>query len=221
MRGPSQDPALADYPWNPRGFEAERWNRFGKAAGAAIFLTLFLAGFNYWAFFDRGPWPLKVIIVLFDLVAASAWWRACLLLGRAVKFGGSGLVFTSFPYRLGNPIVLHWRPASGIREVTKGSFVLRCVEEYFETSGTGEDQNQRLVQEEIWSGTWCLDQPQKLARAVKMDLEFDPPDDLPETQLSAERPIFWEFEVKLELPGLDFEEVYLVPVYAPKDVQVC
>jgi hypothetical protein len=24
----------------------------------------------------------------------------------------------------------------------------------------------------------------------------------------------WEFEVKLDLPGLDFEEIYLVPIYA-------
>ena len=213
MQGPSTNPVLADYPWNPRGFEAERWKRSGKAAAAAIFLTLFLTGFNYWAFFDRGPWPVKAIVVLFDLLAATAWGRAFLFLGRAVKFGGSGLVFTSFPYRLGKPIVLHWQPATGIREPRKGSFSLRCVEEYFETTGTGEDRNHRLVQEEIWSGTWFLDRPENLARVAKIDFEFAPPNNLPGTQLSAERPIFWEFEVKLDLPGLDFEEIYLVPIY--------
>jgi hypothetical protein len=31
--------------------------------------------------------------------------------------------------------------------------------------------------------------------------------------LSAEKPVFWEFEVKLDLPGLDFQETYLVPIY--------
>jgi hypothetical protein len=33
------------------------------------------------------------------------------------------------------------------------------------------------------------------------------------TRLSADKPLFWELEVKLKLPGLDFSETYLVPIY--------
>jgi hypothetical protein len=34
------------------------------------------------------------------------------------------------------------------------------------------------------------------------------------TNLSAERPVFWELQIVLSMPGLDFTERYLVPVYA-------
>lgn len=47
-----------------------------------------------------------------------------------------------------------------------------------------------------------------------MELRCDLPDDALTTQLSADKPVFWELEARLSLPGLDFVETYLVPVYA-------
>ncbi|HUR45907.1 MAG TPA: hypothetical protein VMZ27_08555 [Candidatus Saccharimonadales bacterium] len=210
----STHPAFADYPWNPRGFESERWKRSVTAVGVALLLTLFLSGFNYWAFADHGPWPVKIIVGLFDLLGIAAWWRALLLMGRALKFGGSQIAFTSFPYHIGKPVVVHWLPASGIAKPRSGTFTLRCVEEFYETTGTGENRSQTLVHEQRWKGTWFLEQPDAIRPGTKIDLQYEPPEDLPETQLSAARPIFWEFEVKLDLPGLDFVETYLVPIYA-------
>ncbi len=46
-----------------------------------------------------------------------------------------------------------------------------------------------------------------------MELCCDLPDDAVTTQLTANQPVFWELEVKLALPGLDFKETYLIPVY--------
>ena len=217
LKNRSANPALADYPWNPRGFEAERWKRAVTATSAAFLLTLFLAGFNYWAFVDHGPLPLKLIVGLFDLFGVMAWCRAVMLVGRGLKFGGSQISFTSFPYYLGKPIVVHWVPATGITKLRKGTFTLRCVEEFYETTGTGKDGTQTLVHEQRWKGTWFLEQPEAVRPGSKIDFQFDPPEDIPETQLQAARPIFWEFEVILDLPGLDFVEKYLVPIYAAKE----
>ena len=47
-----------------------------------------------------------------------------------------------------------------------------------------------------------------------VELRFEPDANALPTKLHADRPVFWELEVKLDLPGLDFEETYLVPVYA-------
>jgi hypothetical protein len=205
--------ALADYAWDPREFRAARWPRAAKAVGGAAFMTLFLSMFNWWAFFANGPWPVKAIVILFDLILIAVWWQAVVLLGRALKFGGSHVEFARFPYRLTEPLVLRWQPANGIAQANKGTFTLRCVEEWFERRGHGKNRSAHLVQEEVWSGTWFLEQPHAFQPAEQIEFHYEPRADAPPTRLSADRPVFWEFEVKLDLPGFDFEETYLVPVY--------
>ena len=210
----SSEPALLDYAWNPRGFKAARWKRPIKAAAFAGFLTLFLSMFNWWAFVEGGPWMVKIIVGLFDLVLFVLWWATIASVAGAIKFGGSQIEFAHFPYRLPEPIVIRWEQPTGIVRVNKGSFTLRCVEEWFERGGGKNDDSRHLVHEEVWSGTWHLEEPRPFDLGKWMELRFEPPADAPSTQLSAERPVFWELEVKLDLPGLDFKETYLVPIYS-------
>jgi len=70
------------------------------------------------------------------------------------------------------------------------------------------------------SGSWHLDEARTFESGEEIELRFDLPADARSTQLnpgdSAERAVFWELEAKLDLPGLDFEETYLVPIYAPR-----
>lgn len=156
---------------------------------------------------------VKGIVILFDLILLAVWWQACLLLGRAIKFGGSRIEFAEFPFRLHKPVVVRWQPASGIVQARKGSFTLRCVEEWFETHGSGKSRSTRMVHEQIWSGTWFLDQAYTFQRGEDIELHFEPGAGTLPTNLHSDRPVFWELEVKLDLPGLDFEKAYLVPVY--------
>jgi len=209
----ANEPAFADYAWDPRGYEGSRWKKAGYALGGAFFMSVFLSMFNYWAFWAKGPWMVKAIVIIFDLILLAVWWEAFLRLGRAIKFGGSRIVFGSFPSRLAEPIAIRWRPAKGIVQTSKGSFTLRCVEEWFETRGSGKNQSTTMVHEEIWRQTWLLDESVLFRSGEEIVLNFDAPSGAPATCLSAEKPVFWEFEVKLDLPGLDFEETYLVPVY--------
>lgn len=211
------EPALADYGWDTTGFAPARWTRPATALAGAVGLTLFLSIFNWWAFGVNGsPWMVKAIVMLFDLILVLAWWGAFLRLGRALKFGGSRIEFARFPYRPGEAVVVRWRPASGIVRARKGSFTLRGIEEWFERRGSGRNRGAHLVQEEFWRATWRFDEPRQFTRGEMVELRFDLPPDAPGTCLHAEKPVFWEFEVKLDLPGLDFEEVYLVPIYSAK-----
>ncbi len=121
------EPALEDYPWHPDGFEVSEWPGAAKAVGLAIGLTVFLSMFNWWAFAAGGPWMVKGIVGVFDLIAVLLWCKA-------------------------------------------GQQVLSA-------------------------------------------LNYELPADAQPTQLSADKPVFWELEVGLDLPGLDFKETYLVPIY--------
>jgi len=213
IRRRPDEPALADYAWDPRGFTASRWSRAVRAIALAVFMSLFLSIFNYWAFARNGPWMVKFVTILFDLMLLAVWVGALTVLGRTLKFSGSRLEFARFPYRLDQPVLVRWHPASGIVTARNGTFTLRCVEEWFETRGHGKNRSQRLVQEETWNGTWHLEQSKIFARGEIMELTYELPADAPSTQLHAAKPVFYEFEVKLDLPGLDFEETYLVPIY--------
>jgi hypothetical protein len=213
MRRHPNEPALTDYPWHPDGFEVSEWPGVAKAMGLAIGLTIFLSMFNWWAFGAGGPWMVKAITLFFDCFGLAMWWQAAQQLGRALKFGHSRITFTRFPYRLPEPIVLRWQPADGVTQVNKGTFTLRCVLEWMESSGSGKSRTTNLVHEETWSGKWVLEQPRKLQLKDAVELRYELPAQAQPTQLSADKPVFWELEVNLDLPDLDFKETYLVPIY--------
>lgn len=215
MRRYAGSEAHADYAWNPGGFAPPRW---GRAAGALIgagFFTVFLSIFNWWAWgVPDSPWPVKVVVVLFDLILVLVWWKTVLTIGRCVKFAGSRLVFHHFPYRLNEPIAVRWIPPRGITSADKGSFVFRCVEEYYEERGSGKERNRWLVHDELCAETQSFDAPHDFPAGRAVELRFALPPEARATKLTSERPVYWELEVKLSLAGLDFEEWYLVPVYA-------
>jgi hypothetical protein len=207
------EPALVDYPWHPEGFEVSEWPGVAKAAGLAIGLTIFLSMFNWWAFFARGPLMVKGIVMLFDCFGLFMWWQAGRQLGSAIKFGHSRIVFTRFPYRLREPVIIRWQPDAGVNQLQQGTFTLRCVEEWMESSGTGKNRTTKVVHEEIWSAKWVLEQPRNLQLKDAVELRYELPADALPTLLSADKPVFWELEVRLDLPGLDFKQTYLVPIY--------
>lgn len=203
------EPALADYPWHPDGFTVSEWTGVTKAFAMAMFLTIFLSMFNWWAFGANGPWMVKGIVGLFDLVTLFVWLLAGRQLLRALKFGYSCVEFASFPFRLPEPVVIRWRPFGGISRVNKGTFTLRCVEERMERQGKAVS----IVHDEIWSANWMVEQACSLQPREEVALRYELPADAQSTNLGAQNPLFWELEVKLDLPGLDFNETYLVPVY--------
>ena len=208
------EPSLADYDWHPTGFDVSPWPGMVKAVAIAMGLTIFLSMFNWWAFSLNGPWLLKGIVSLFDAVAILMWVQAARQLFRAPKFGQSWIEFTLFPYRLGKPVFIRWQSSRGVHLVNHGTFILRCVEEWMERRGSGENASVAVVHEEIWSAKWILERPCNFRLGEAVELTFELPVDAKPTQLNRDKPIFWELEVNLDLPGLDFNETYLVPVYA-------
>jgi hypothetical protein len=209
------EPALVDYPWDPRGFEPARWSKLIKSLVAIGGVTLFLSAFNWWAFFADGPWPVKAIVSFFDLILLIGWIRAAMAIGRTLKFGPSRIEFARFPYRRTEPAVVRWMTPAGIGTATKGTFTLRCVAEWYETTRSNGESQERLVHEQNWAGTWSLERPREFPAGKMIELRFELPAEMEPTCFnnSTARAIYWELEVKLDLPGLNFSETYLVPVY--------
>jgi len=212
LRHPGE-PALVDYPWHPDGFTVSEWTDAAKMLAAAIGLSLFLSIFNFAAFGINKLWLFIPIVGLFDIVAVAIWVMAAKKILGALKFSHSRVEFVHFPCRLPEPVVLRWQPSRGINQINQGTFTLRCVEEWMERSGCGQNQVVTLVHEEIWSAKGMIEQPRNFPLHDAVELRYELPADSLPTRLSADKPLFWELEVKLNLPGLDFNETYLVPIY--------
>jgi hypothetical protein len=209
-------PALADYPWDPSGARSELRQQAIRATVIAIFFILFLIPFNYVAFFGENPhWLFGGLVGLFDLITVYLLFDLFLRWGRAFKFGQALLRFESFPYSTHKPVKLTWIAPTGCRGSATGSFTLRAIREWHETTGSTKNRSNQLVHEQQWSGTWEITEPTPFTPGQNYAFTFDLPAGAPSTAMQAERPLFWEFEVTLRLPGLDFNDVYLVPIYGP------
>jgi hypothetical protein len=188
------------------------WTDAAKMLAAAIGLSVFLSIFNLVAFGNK-LWMFVVIVGLFDIVAVAIWVMAAQKILGALKFSHSRVEFVHFPCRLPEPVILRWQPSRGINQINQGAFTLRCVEEWLERSGSGKNQSNILVHEEIWSAKGMIEQRRNFPLHDAVELRYELPADALPTRLSADKPWFWELEVKLNLPGLDFNETYLVPIY--------
>jgi hypothetical protein len=205
--------AMADHAWDPRGERSHQRARAAKAVAGALFMTIFLSMFNWWAWGGEGVLMVKIVVSIFDLVLILVWWEAVIRVGRAIKFGLSRVVFEHFPYRFTETVAIRWIPPRGAGRATRGRFTLRCVEEFYEERGTGKNASRHLVHEEICAETQEFDHAETFAPGRPVDLRYTLPKTALPTRLTAARPVFWEFEVALAMPGFDFQESYLIPIY--------
>jgi hypothetical protein len=184
-----------------------------RSIALALIFGAMMAVFNWHAFFRDNGWFLKFIVALFDALLAYVIWHAITTIGRALKFSESRVEFARFPFRRSQPVVLRWRIPSGMTRVNAGTFTLRCIREGYEQHGSDKDSSRHLVHEQIWSSVSRIAQPQNLTPGKLEEIRFELPAEVPVTNLTSAKPVFWELAAELDLAGLDFKETYLVPVY--------
>ena len=205
---------LADYPWDMRGAQGPRWAPVAKGLAALLVFGCFLVPFNWWAFFsDEGHFVVAAITALFDALLLYGFGMWLVQLVRAIRFGPGRIHWDQFPLPASGPVRLRWQPGEGVTGWSAGRATLRCVEEFYETSGHGKHKRRSLCHEEIGAVTVGI--PRGGEQGIRPDLVFDfsIPSGWPPTRIQAERPVFWEIEVELETPGVNPRERFLVPVY--------
>jgi hypothetical protein len=213
LRHPGE-PAPSEYDGDPAGSRSRLGAHAVRATLVAVLFVLFLTPFNYISFQKDGHLMMQALTGLFNVVTLCLIYAAALCWGRAWKFGPAFLRYDRFPLRTDQPVRLMWIAPPGCRGAVTGRFTLRCVIEWYESSGRGKSRDTRLVHEQQWSGIWELAAPALIAPGMTCELQAVLPPGCPGTSLHSQRPVFWELEVDLHLPGLDFKETHLVPLYA-------
>ena len=216
-RAHPDEPACADYPWDWHGFVPDRWGKVLQGLAMLPFIVALIAVMNYMVFVadDGAPWFARIIVGLFDLFLIFGLYRLGLMIVRAIKYGRTRLRFARFPFRCGEVVPVMIELPAAARRVTGGRIELRQIEEYWEvTAGsTRKGRSKRIAHKRGWSGDQVFESGSVPVNSGVLEAEFTIPAEAPPTKIDAERPVFWELDVQLETPGIDFHQRYLVPVY--------
>ena len=206
-------PWLWDYDWEPLGISENKVKKVLGAFVAALFLLLFLSPFNWWAFFSgQGEFLLYLVVGLFDSIALVVLGNAFYKLFQLLKYGDSRLRFGDFPFYLGQTaqMTLEGLPA----DMNKLKLELRCVEEAYETRGSGKNRSQQVVCYRRYGEERNLD-PSEFPQNGSLKMEWELPEDTELSSRLSERPaLFWEIEIEAATPGIDYHSRFLLPVYA-------
>jgi hypothetical protein len=157
---------------------------------------------------------VKCLISLFDLFILLGAYELVRRILVALKYGSSGVEYETFPFVTGDRVKLKWLVPSGLKNVESITFVLRCVDEWTESIGVGDDRSIIIIHEQQWAATRTTEGRVGNWLNGKLSLSYDIPATAPGSYLSAEpRITFWEIDIYATASGVDFQERYLVPVY--------
>lgn len=208
------NPAMADYDWEPTGYSPPRWKPTFNAWAGFIIFSLFGVVSFWMSFGQKGtPWFLKGMSVLMGLIMTWVTFYALKITWHAFKYGKSQLVFNQFPYPLDSTLSIEIQLPIDLRRAKGAVLTLRHVEEFYEIQHSGSKKTKSLIQEVLHECTLELS-PFDLAQWPRaIHATFQLPNNAQPTQLYAERPCYWHVELELDMPGLDFKQQYLVPIY--------
>lgn len=206
-------------PWlTRRDWASDNVKCNGKALlwGSSVFALLWNliaipVGINCLLEFNKGN-TAALVGLLFPLVGAGllVWaikeWRAY------KRFGPAPLQMDPYPGSIGGQV-------GGVIEVNLPydrevgfSVKLSCLKIYYSGSGKNRKRREDLVwQDEGYATTRATGIS---GNKTRLEVLFDVPEDLPESQVPSNYYHLWRLTVKADLPGADFNRSYEIPVFA-------
>jgi hypothetical protein len=121
-------------------------------------MTLLLAPFNYFTFYDPRPdtptWA-RALVGFFDVVLVLV--GVVLTVVQHAKYGRARLAFQSFPFFLGETLSARLVTSRPIGDFKRITFTLRCIEERTETRRSGNKTTIRTVCDQLWADEVALE----------------------------------------------------------------
>ena len=208
------EPWLYDFHWRREGVSFSAFDDMLERLLAAMVWTTFLVPFAWVGMNVHGAWPFLAAVAIFGLLGLIFWFRWAQMLLDLLRYGNSFLTYESLPYALGGTLRARLRSPHHVSLIDQLTLTLRCVEEKYVTSGTGQNRTTSVVCYEIYKDVATYDRDRLTGLAGNdIPIEFRLPTDEPPTNLAATPPTYWEIEAKGKARGVDYEATFLVPVY--------
>ena len=223
-----------EFPDEPWMWE-KRWNRAGArpliadklvpaAVMAVVATVLGLAVTLIGIVVIRSP-LFQWAITPFYVFAVILWVRFASAVAPALKFGRPFFRYGSFPFFTGHRLEGALEGIERIHGFEEVTVVLRSVKEQWSGSGRSRSLSRSIVCEEVrrYNRAEVVERPvdtggsgglagTTLVRVLPVS--FDVPAGEVGTRLGTDPARKWELQVTSQVPGLDFDVTFLVPVYS-------
>lgn len=205
------EPWRWDYEWRAEGIADGARREMARDFGFALYIALFGAPFHWVGFFAPGNrWPFAISAVIMDLIALWLLSRGGRVLLMRRRYGAPMLRFRHFPFRRGGSVEVSLDSFGELSLLPHLDATLRCIQERYETRGSGTNRSTEVVCYALWSASRVIEKN----RQGMYELTIDIPGDAPPSALSERPARFWELELKSpDVPGVDYSARFLVPVY--------
>jgi hypothetical protein len=208
------EPWRWDHKWNERAARDDTLARARHFFVAAVFLFVFLTPFHWIGFFGpRSALPFAIVALLFDAIGVGLLVAAGYFVARRVKYGTGVALFGSFPFRRGSALELHVEAPRALPQHALPTATLRCVQERYVTTGTGEDRSITVQCFEVYRDAAPAELVAAGAGRRALRVRFAIPPDVPTSDLASRPCRYWEVDVEARTDGVDYATRFLVPVY--------
>lgn len=207
-------PWLYDFHWSQEGIAFSAFKTMLGRLVAALLWTAFLTPFVWIGLNVRGARAFLYPSLVFALFGLIFWYRWAQMVGDLVRYGNSFLSYDNFPYFLGGTLRARLRAPHHVSDIEALTVTLRCVQEQYVTSGSGEARSTNVVCYELYNEATTLTR-ERLASFAGGDItvEFRLPAGQPTTSLASTPPVYWEIEFRGGAGKVSYEAYFLVPVY--------
>jgi len=208
-----------DYSWNHKRINDRSRSDLIKFFFSTVLLILFLLPFHLFIFKFLGGSKIsyfpKILMIIFDLAVLIIIWVYFKKLFRYLKYGMSYMRFNQFPYFLGNKLELTFNINNKLKGAKHIDALLTCIEEKYETRGSGDNKKSVVVCYHLYSETKKFElSSTKDYGLLQIPIQFDlPSDEIYHTRLKERPPTYWELEIKAKTDGIDLLKNFLVPIY--------
>ncbi|MBI4666087.1 MAG: hypothetical protein HY751_06745 [Nitrospinae bacterium] len=200
------------------------WPRAGINDGAALALLkncagmlvngIWLAPFHWLAYNTPEARLAFLPLGILDIIWLVLLFFVLRQASRFFRFGAGRLIYGAVPYLLGERLEAVF-VGSQVLAGTKAEAELRQVREKWETRRSFNRNETMLYTTKHYSDT----RPLTISPSGRATLAFDLPPEGPSTYLGGapQDILYWEVVVRVNRPGLDYEGIFLVPVYGAAD----
>ncbi len=210
-----KQPWLADYHWHREGFAFSAFRAMLSRLVAALLWSGFLVPFFWVGLNGRGMGRVFLVFAtLFALLGLIFWYRWVKMLADLLRYGNSFMNYDQFPYFLGGTFRARLRAPQHVSDLDELTFILRCIQEKYVTSGFGNNRETKVVCYELYKDAHSLSRDQITGLAGgDIPIEFPLPADKTTTTLCCNPPTYWEIEARGKSQAVSYIAYFLIPVY--------